>query len=64
MIERLEAENAALRRERDAAVEDIKYGHTCLICKHRDACSDNQGPICDAYSAWQWRGAREGSEGE
>ena len=45
MIERLTAENAALREEqakaeseRDALIEQIKERHDCLDCKHNDFC--------------------------
>ena len=44
-IERLTAENAALREkqaeaeaERDALIEQIKERHDCLDCKHNDFC--------------------------
>lgn len=44
-IERLTAENAALREkqaeaeaERDALIEQIKERHDCLDCKHKDFC--------------------------
>lgn len=45
VIERLTAENAALREEqakaeseRDALIEQIKERHDCLDCKHNDFC--------------------------
>ena len=45
LIERLAAENAALRKkqaeaeaERDALIEQIKERHDCLDCKHNDFC--------------------------
>lgn len=45
LIERLTAENAALREEqakaeseRDALIEQIKERHDCLDCKHNDFC--------------------------
>ena len=45
MIDRLTAENAALREEqakaeseRDALIEQIKERHDCLDCKHNDFC--------------------------
>jgi hypothetical protein len=57
LIERLTAENAALREkqaeaeaERDALLEQIKARRSCLDCKH-----------CDS-SRWEWRGLPEAPE--
>ena len=52
-IERLEAENAALRRERDAAVSDISEMLRYPNCKFCKAVNEDGCPDC---SLAQWRG--------
>lgn len=56
-VERLTAENAQLKRECDAADEDIKMIGTCILCKHNQyPCSreDNGHEKC-----FEWRGIKE-----
>ena len=58
-IEQLEAENAQLRRERDAAVADLKKDSHCLQCKyHRSNNGDCIGvSMCGkGRPEWEWRG--------
>ena len=61
----LQAENASLRNERDAAVEDVLDAAItpCSYCKHGPI----NGGICDMdndnhemFSCWEWRGPEEG----
>ena len=61
----LQAENASLRKERDAAVEDVLDAAItpCSYCKHGPI----NGGICDMdndnhemFSCWEWRGPEEG----
>lgn len=61
----LRAENASLRKERDAAVEDVLDAAItpCSYCKHGPI----NGGICDMdndnhemFSCWEWRGPEEG----
>ena len=75
LIERLTAENAALREkqaeveaERDAALADIADARSCKTCKYacdtRD-CSSCKSKTCKCRechldkNAWEWRGAPE-----
>ena len=64
----LQAENASLRKERDAAVEDVLDAAItpCSYCKHGPI----NGGICDMdndnhemFSCWEWRGPDEGNNG-
>lgn len=34
LIQQLEAENAELKRERDAAVNELKLGYACFACRY------------------------------
>ena len=61
----LQAENASLRKERDAAVEDVLDAAItpCSYCKNGPI----NGGICDMdndnhemFSCWEWRGPEEG----
>ena len=61
----LRAENVSLRKERDAAVEDVLDAAItpCSYCKHGPI----NGGICDMdndnhemFSCWEWRGPEEG----
>ena len=61
----LQAENASLRKERDAAVEDVLDAAItpCSYCKHGPI----NGGLCDMdndnhemFSCWEWRGPEEG----
>lgn len=58
--EKLQAENARLRAERDKAVEDLNLTANCDVCKHYDAdeisCAK---PTVDSYSCFEWRGPQE-----
>lgn len=68
-IDELEAENAKLRKERDAAVRDIQL-YPCFHCSNKgiwDICKgcgmnrSNQNPIICKY---QWRGVQEEKDNE
>ena len=57
LIERLTAENAALREkqaeaeaERDALLEQIKARRSCLDCKHFDYCEFDDATVIDCMS--------------
>lgn len=65
LVRTLQAENASLRKERDAAVEDVLDAAItpCSYCKHGPI----NGGICDMdndnhemFSCWEWRGPEEG----
>lgn len=58
-IEKLQAELEQVKKERDAAVDDLKSvcddsGDGCGICKHVP-CAEKYGRCI----GWQWRGLRE-----
>ena len=60
MIERLTAENAALRKkqaeaeaERDALLEQIKARRSCLDCKHFDYCKFDDATIIECMNCVQ-----------
>lgn len=70
-IESLAAELEQVKRERDAAVEDLKG--LCDICAHFKTCDGPWCGDCDSFdeckspcrtclaeSNWQWRGVKEG----
>lgn len=67
-IEALLAENAKLRKERDAAVEDLEKTGSCLSCVH---CNLND-LTCDCLdecalgteSKWEWRGVKGEENGK
>ena len=59
--ERLKAENARLKAERDAAICDLREcDNSCEYCKYiaqENAEEPCYPPIpCHYYGAWQWRG--------
>ena len=59
---RLKAELETVKRERDAAVRDMKYVVRCTSCKHRElTCVDEPCLTCantaiGSDDAWEWRG--------
>ena len=57
MIESLSAELEQVKRERDAAVEDLKDFCSCHHCQHykRD-CNDKCYFVTGLKPDWQWRG--------
>ncbi len=61
-IDQLRAENGRLKREKDAAVEEIPK--VCYYCKHRKgwkACDRfNGNSEAETCTNWQWRGRKEG----
>ena len=62
-IEQLKAEVEQLKRERDAAISDLKSicddtGDGCDLCKHLPCAKDGVGHCI----GWQWRGIKEGAE--
>lgn len=73
MIESLSAELEQVKRERDAAVEELKEYLTChgcvydVFCKKDypmcDGCALEKCPCysCTGLSNWQWRGLQEES---
>jgi hypothetical protein len=64
-VERLRTENVELRRERDAAVADIKlmltHGNAryCCYCKDYNTCTS----INDCKERARWRGPQDAKEG-
>lgn len=62
LIESLSAELKQVKRERDAAVEDLEMLAECETCIHDDdeACDH----CCDVTTRgnWQWRGVKESSD--
>lgn len=57
------AEIEQLKRERDAAISDLKSicddtGDGCDLCKHLPCVKDGVGHCI----GWQWRGLEEGAE--
>lgn len=60
-LEQLQAENDRLRKERDAAVEEIPK--VCYYCKHRKGwktCNRfNGNSEAETCTNWQWRGLKE-----
>lgn len=64
--DRLEAENARLRKERDAAVEDLRNHrkYKCDCCHYTDKqsrfpCTDCQSSGSTYGDGWKWRGIKE-----
>ena len=64
LIESLSAELEQVKRERDAAVEDLKG--LCDVCAHRVTCDGPWCGDCDEFNGctspcnnWQWRGVKE-----
>lgn len=60
-LKALQAENDRLRRERDAAVEEIPK--VCYYCKHRKGWKTcdrfNGNSEAETCTNWQWRGPKE-----
>ena len=60
-LEQLQAENDRLKRERDAAVEEIPK--VCYYCKHRKGWKTcdrfNGNSEAETCTNWQWRGLKE-----
>lgn len=60
-LEQLQAENDRLRRERDAAVEEIPK--VCYYCKHRKGWKTcdrfNGNSEVETCTNWQWREPKE-----
>lgn len=60
-LEQLQAENDRLRRERDAAVEEMPK--VCYYCKHREGWKTcdrfNGNSEAETCTNWQWRGPKE-----
>ena len=60
-LEQLQAENDRLKRERDAAVEEIPK--VCYYCKHRKGWKTcdrfNGNSEAETCTNWQWRGPKE-----
>lgn len=75
-IERLETKNAALKKARGAAVEDMKRmdrhiatsadpcAALCQVCKYKPQ-AGGECKRCDIHdnSAFEWRGHKDGEEG-
>ena len=60
-LKAIQAENDRLKRERDAAVEEIPK--VCYYCKHRkgwETCDRfNGNSEAETCTNWQWRGLKE-----
>ena len=62
LIESLSAEMERVKRERDAAVEELSYSRQCSICKkHLSEGGDCYGnhKCGNGNPDWQWRGVKE-----
>ncbi len=64
-IEQLMHENAKLKAERDAAVEDFtdlnkRYGAYCRYCKGSKCGFKTEDGWCVACPNWEWRGVQDG----
>lgn len=59
--ERLETENAALREQLAAAIEDIRRIAPCSLCKHngKQPCENEDS---GHEKCFEWRGGQEGEE--
>lgn len=62
MIESLSAELEQVKRERDAAVEDLNASRMCRTCAHYgdDGFISKRCINCASHCLWQWRGVKEG----
>lgn len=62
-IEQLLAENAKLKKERDAAVRDLKISSDCDFCKYNtdDPMFCDKSPRGDECMGkrWEWRGVQD-----
>ena len=66
-LEQIQSENDRLRKERDAAVENIPHEcKTCLYhtvsfngCTPDHDCSNPDGGCSNNYDRWVWRGIKE-----
>ena len=60
-LEQLQAENGRLKREKDAAVEELPK--VCYYCKHRKGWKTcdrfNGNSEAETCTNWQWRGPKE-----
>ena len=65
LIESLSAELEHVKRERDAAVEDMERGRICCACKHEksnineEPCNTCTRSVVGTWPNWQWRGVKE-----
>lgn len=65
LIESLSAELEKVKRERDAAVEDMERGRICCTCKHEksnineEPCNTCTRSVVGTWPNWQWRGVKE-----
>lgn len=57
--EKLRAELEQVKRERDAAVSDLKLFATCDTCKFGQMTMNYDCLGCDHTSNWQWHGPKE-----
>lgn len=66
-VERLSAEQEQVKRERDAAVRDLRShavnGNTCAFCKNNGGCAERQKHLDSVASCWEWRGLCNGNRG-
>lgn len=63
IIESLSAELEQVKRERDAAVEDLKYagsmdGEFCSICKYQPE-AECEKRNCECIDCFEWRGVKD-----
>lgn len=59
-LEIVKAELAQVKRERDAAVEDLRE-MTCRTCRFRENESwEKPCRVCTSGDLWEWRGVQEG----
>ena len=65
LIESLTAELEQVKRERDAAVEDLRCSARCIYCEHyakstqEEPCNTCMNYLDYSKTKWQWRGVKE-----
>lgn len=64
LIESLTAELEQVKRERDAAVEDLRCSARCIYCEHyakstqEEPCNTCMNDLDYSKTKWQWRGVK------
>lgn len=64
LIEALSAELEQVKRERDAAVEDLRCSARCIYCEHyakstqEEPCNTCMNYLDYSKTKWQWRGVK------
>jgi hypothetical protein len=66
-IARLMVELEQAKRERDAAVEELRLWSSCVDCRHHEEVGECQAcrnckPMDGVKGGWEWRGVQEVAE--